>query len=58
MFPGLGMMEMAVIAGLATLIFGPRQLPKLARGIGESIKEFRRAGKELTSATEGRLEDE
>ncbi len=45
---GLGMPEMLVIAAIALLIFGPRQVPKLGRALGDTIREFRHAGKELT----------
>lgn len=50
---GLGPIELGIIAVIAFLIFGPKQLPRLARGIGESIKEFRGAGKELQKALDG-----
>jgi len=45
----LGGTELLVIAAIALLIFGPRQLPKLGRSLGESIREFRGVGKELES---------
>lgn len=44
---GLGPMELVVIVGIALLIFGPRQLPKLGKSLGETIREFRNVGKEL-----------
>lgn len=44
---GLGPMELVVIAGIALLIFGPRQLPKMGKAIGQTIKEMRGIGKEL-----------
>lgn len=47
--PNLGMMELVIIGGIALLIFGPRQLPKLGRSLGDTIRSFRAAGKELTS---------
>jgi sec-independent protein translocase protein TatA len=43
-----GPMEIAIVAGIALLIFGPSQLPKLGRSLGATIKEFRSVGKELT----------
>ncbi|MEM3038644.1 MAG: twin-arginine translocase TatA/TatE family subunit [Thermoplasmata archaeon] len=48
---GLGPAELAVIVGLALLIFGPRQLPKLGKSLGQTIREFRNAGRELTGLT-------
>jgi sec-independent protein translocase protein TatA len=29
------------------LIFGPSQIPKMARGLGEAMKEFRKAQREV-----------
>ena len=44
---GLGPMELAVIGVIVALIFGPSQLPKLGKSLGQTIKEFRGVGKEL-----------
>jgi sec-independent protein translocase protein TatA len=44
MFEGLFQpMHLMVIAGLALLIFGPRKLPELGKGLGESIRGFKLA---------------
>jgi sec-independent protein translocase protein TatA len=43
----LGITELMIIAGIALLIFGPRQLPKFGRSMGEMVKEFRGIGKEI-----------
>lgn len=45
---GLGPMEMAVIGGIALLIFGPKQVPRLGKALGETMREWRKAGRELT----------
>lgn len=37
---GLGVPEMVVIAGVAALIFGPKQLPEIGRSIGKTVKSF------------------
>lgn len=47
MLGGLGIQELLVILVIVMLIFGPRQLPKMGRALGETIKEFRGVGKEL-----------
>ncbi len=44
---GLGMPEIVVILVIVMLIFGPRQLPKMGRALGDTIREFRHVGKEL-----------
>ena len=33
---------MAILA-IALLIFGPKKLPELARGLGEAVREYRKA---------------
>lgn len=44
---GLGMGEIAVIAGIAALVFGPSKLPELGKGLGQTIKSFQTAAKEF-----------
>jgi sec-independent protein translocase protein TatA len=44
MFEGLLQpMHLLVIFGLAILMFGPRKLPELGKGLGEGIRGFRSA---------------
>jgi len=44
MFEGLFQpMHLLVIAGIALLVFGPKKLPELGRGLGESIRGFKSA---------------
>jgi sec-independent protein translocase protein TatA len=44
MFEGLLQpMHLIVIFGIALLIFGPKKLPELGKGIGEGIRGFKRA---------------
>ena len=38
---------MAVIFVVALLVFGPNKLPELARSLGKSLAEFRRASNDL-----------
>lgn len=49
---GLGMMEVGIIGAVLALLFGPSQLPKLGRSIGETIKEVRGIGKALEADRE------
>ena len=44
MFEGLFQpMHLLVIVGIALLVFGPKKLPELGKGIGEGIRGFRAA---------------
>jgi len=46
MFEGLFQpMHLLVIFGLALLVFGPRKLPELGKGLGEGIRGFKSAMK-------------
>lgn len=47
MFGSLGAPELLIIACVALLIFGPKQLPRLGRSIGETLREFRHVGQEI-----------
>ncbi len=42
--------ELIVIFVVVLLIFGPKQLPKLARSIGQSMREFRDATNKVTQS--------
>ena len=44
----IGIQELLIIAIVAVFFFGPRQLPKLGKAVGETIKEFRGISKQLT----------
>jgi sec-independent protein translocase protein TatA len=43
---GLGVQEMLLILLALVLLFGARKIPELARGLGQSMREFRRGLKE------------
>jgi len=45
---GLGGTEMAVLFLIILLVFGPSQIPKMARGLGQALREFRKAQHEIT----------
>ena len=44
---GMGAGELILILVIALLIFGPKKLPELAKGIGKAMREFRRASSDL-----------
>jgi sec-independent protein translocase protein TatA len=39
-------MHLLVIFGIALLVFGPKKLPELGKGIGDGIRGFKSAMKE------------
>jgi sec-independent protein translocase protein TatA len=39
-------MHLLVILGIAVLVFGPRKLPELGKGIGDGIRSFKSAMKQ------------
>ena len=43
---GLGTTELIIILVIIMLLFGGAKLPSLAKGLGQSIKEFKKAAKE------------
>ena len=44
---GLGGAELGVLFLVILLIFGPSQIPKMARGLGQALREFRKAQREI-----------
>jgi len=49
---GLGTTEMLLILAVVILLFGAKKLPELARGMGKSIKEFKKASNEADEELE------
>jgi sec-independent protein translocase protein TatA len=43
---GLGPMEVILIVLVVILLFGGRKIPELMRGIGQGMKEFKKAARE------------
>lgn len=46
-FGPFGLPEIAVIIVVVLLVFGSQRLPEMARGIGQSLREFRKAVQEV-----------
>lgn len=44
----MGISEMAIIAGLALILIGPKQLPEVARTVGRLLNELRRSAGSFT----------
>jgi sec-independent protein translocase protein TatA len=41
MFGRIGMTELLLVLGIALVIFGPKQLPKLGKAFGRTIRSFK-----------------
>ncbi len=54
----LGMQELILIGVIALIIFGPRKLPQIARTIGKTMAEFRKATNEFKSTWEKEVDFE
>ena len=56
---GIGMPEMLVILALALIVIGPKKLPDLAKTLGRTMREFKKATSEFkeTIQLEGELSE-
>ena len=52
-----GGMEWVLIIVVLVLLFGARKIPELAKGLGQGIKEFRKASKDATAEIEDGAKD-
>lgn len=43
----IGTMELVVILAIVLIVFGPKKLPELARGMGEAVREFKKGQKDF-----------
>ncbi len=50
MFKNLGTTEIIIIAVVLLVLFGGKKLPELARGLGQSGRELKKAKAELEKA--------
>ncbi len=45
---GFGGGEILIVMLIVLLLFGPSQLPKMARGFGQALREFKKAQREIS----------
>ncbi|MEN8904380.1 MAG: twin-arginine translocase TatA/TatE family subunit [Clostridiales bacterium] len=55
--PHIGFGELVVVLVIALVIFGPGKLPSVGAAIGKTIKEFKKASKEVISDNEDKKEE-
>ncbi len=52
---GLGIGEVLIILVVAFLLFGPKQLPEVARQVGKAVKGFKDTAEDLRKSVEPEL---
>ena len=55
---GLGGWEVILILAVILVLFGAKKLPELAKGLGQGIKEFKKATNEVTSELQRAANDD
>lgn len=55
---GLGWGEVVLILAVVLLLFGAKKLPELARGLGQGIKEFKKATHDVQEDIQRAIEEE
>ena len=53
----LGGTEIILILGITLLLFGGKKLPELAKGLGQGIREFKKATKAVTDEVQNAAEE-
>ena len=53
----LGGWEWVIVIMAVLLLFGARKIPELARGLGQGIREFKKATKEVTDEIQNAPEE-
>lgn len=43
MMPGIGPLEIGIVLAIALVVFGPKKLPELGRGLGGGMREFKQS---------------
>ena len=49
--------EIVLILAIALLLFGSKKLPELAKGLGQGIKEFKKATRDVTEEFQNAADD-
>jgi len=54
----LGGGEIILVLALVLILFGAKKLPELAKGLGQGIKEFKKATKEVTDEVHNAMDEQ
>jgi sec-independent protein translocase protein TatA len=55
---GLQGWEILIVLVLGLVLFGARKLPELGKGLGQGIREFRKASKDIKAELEDSFKEE
>ena len=59
MFAGFfGGWEIVLILAVVLILFGAKKLPELAKGLGQGIKEFKKATRDVTEEIHNAMDDD
>lgn len=58
MLSNIGVPGLILILVLALIIFGPKKLPEIGRAFGETLREFKKSTRDLTSDVMDELEQD
>lgn len=47
--PNIGIPGLILITLIALIVFGPKKLPEIGRAFGQTLREFKKSTRELTS---------
>ena len=54
----IGVPGLILILIVALIVFGPKKLPEIGRAFGQTLREFKKSTRELTSDVMDDMEDE
>ncbi len=54
----IGGWELVLILVVVLILFGAKKLPELAKGLGQGIKEFKKASSEVTTELQRAMDEE
>jgi sec-independent protein translocase protein TatA len=54
---GMGGGELIVVFAAILILFGAKKIPEFAKGLGQGIKEFKKASREVTDEIQNSMDD-
>jgi sec-independent protein translocase protein TatA len=54
---GLGGGELIIVLGAVLILFGAKKIPEFAKGLGQGMREFKKASREVSEELENAMTD-